>query len=151
MTGTSRKNSPFGNRMERARVLLRSVDRNERRTEEHSRQIVDLVLILDPDLRAAARRDGIKMPHGTGVTPLATYENERSRVEAQTPQNKEGSLHSRKICQTHSIFKEEYKPGIEGMIVDLHTGPLGGVTHLDIRLGDGELVSNVPVEYLRAA
>jgi hypothetical protein len=29
------------------RVLLRSVDRNERRTEEHSRQIVDLVLILD--------------------------------------------------------------------------------------------------------
>ena len=37
------------------------------------------------------------------------------------------------------------------MIVDWHTGLLGGVTHVNIRLGDGEFVNDVPVEYFRAA
>ena len=52
----------------------------------------------------------------------------------------------------HTLFsKKEYKPGAEGMIVETHAGPLGGVTHVNIRLGDGEFVNNVPVEYFRAA
>ena len=29
-------------------------------------------------------------------------------------------------------------------------GPLGGVTHLDVRLGDGELVRKVPIDYFMA-
>jgi hypothetical protein len=37
------------------------------------------------------------------------------------------------------------------MIVNWHTGPLGGVTHVNIHLADGEFVNNVPVEYFRAA
>jgi hypothetical protein len=49
------------------------------------------------------------------------------------------------------LSKKEYPPGVEGMIVDMHTGPLGGVTHLDIRLTEGEFVNGVPVEYFRAA
>jgi hypothetical protein len=46
--------------------------------------------------------------------------------------------------------KKEYLPGLEGMITKMHTGPLGGVSHLDIRLGDSEFVIKVPVEYFRA-
>jgi hypothetical protein len=52
----------------------------------------------------------------------------------------------------HTLFsKKEYPPGTEGMIVNWHTGPLGGVTHVNIRLGDGKFVNNVPGEYFRAA
>jgi hypothetical protein len=52
----------------------------------------------------------------------------------------------------HTLFsKKEYPPGTEGMIVNWHTGLLGGVTHVNIRLAEGEFVNNVPVEYFRAA
>ena len=32
----------------------------------------------------------------------------------------------------------------------IHTGPLGGVTHVDLRLPDGEFVAEVAIEYFLA-
>jgi hypothetical protein len=65
---------------------------------------------------------------------------------------KDGPVVFTKKYVKHTLFsKKEYTPGTEGMITKMHTGFLGGVTHLDIRLGEGEFVNNVPVEYFRAA
>jgi hypothetical protein len=43
------------------------------------------------------------------------------------------------------LSKKTYPQGTEGMITKIHTGPLGGVTHVDVRLSDGEFVCEVPV------
>jgi hypothetical protein len=65
---------------------------------------------------------------------------------------KDGPVIFTKRYVKHTLLsKKEYPPGVEGMIVNWHTGPLGGVTHVNIRLADGEFVNNVPVEYFRAA
>ena len=51
----------------------------------------------------------------------------------------------------HRLFpKKTYPQGTEGMITKIHTGPLGGVTHVDVRLSDGEFVCEVPVNYFLA-
>lgn len=84
-----------------------------------------------------------------------TVETDETSALASKPKllfRKDGPVVFTKKYVKHTLFsKKEYKPGVEGMIVDMHTGPLGGVPHLDIRLGDGEFVNNVPVEYFRAA
>ena len=36
------------------------------------------------------------------------------------------------------------------MITKIHPGPLGGVTHVNVRLSNGEFVNEVPVEYFLA-
>ena len=60
---------------------------------------------------------------------------------------KDGPVVFTKKYVKHTLFsKKEYNPGREGMIVNS-----GGVTHVNIRLGDGKFVDNVPVEYFRAA
>jgi hypothetical protein len=40
-----------------------------------------------------------------------------------------------------------YEQGTNGMITRVHTGPLGGITHVDVRLQDGHLVREVPIDY----
>ena len=84
-----------------------------------------------------------------------TVETEKTSALASKPKllfKKEGPIVFTRKYVKHTLFsKEEYKPGTEGMIVNWHTGPLGGVTHVNIRLGDGKFVNNVPVEYFRAA
>jgi hypothetical protein len=132
-------------------VLLRLVDRNERRAKEHSRQIVDLVLILDPHLR----RVDVNGDQMAAWYRRSTFVTDETSVLASKPLllfKKEGPIVFTKKYVKHTLFsKKEYKPGTEGMIVNWHTGPLGGVTHVNIRLEDGEFVNNVPVEYFRAA
>jgi hypothetical protein len=80
---------------------------------------------------------------------------EKTSVLASKPLllfRKNGPVVFTKNYVKHTLFsKKEYPPGTEGMIVKTHTGPLGGVTHVNIRLGDGEFVNNVPVEYFKAA
>jgi hypothetical protein len=51
------------------------------------------------------------------------------------------------ICQAPPISKETYPQGTEGMITKIHTGLLGGITHLDVRLPKGEFVREVPIDY----
>jgi len=75
-----------------------------------------------------------------------------ARVEGPTSLEEDGPVIFTKRYVKHTLLsKKEYPPGVEGMIVNWHTGPLGGVTHVNIRLADGEFVNNVPVEYFRAA
>ena len=84
-----------------------------------------------------------------------TFVTDETSVLASKPQllfRKDGPIVFTKKYVKHTLFsKKEYTPGAEGMIVNWHTGPLGGVTHVNIRLGDGKFVNNVPVEYFRAA
>lgn len=85
----------------------------------------------------------------------STLETDETSVLASKPPllfRKNGPVVFTKKYVKHTLFsKKEYPPGVEGMIVDWHTGLLGGVTHVNIRLADGEFVNNVPVEYFRAA
>jgi hypothetical protein len=48
------------------------------------------------------------------------------------------------------LSKKKYVQGTEGIITDMHTGFLGRVTHLDVRLPSGEFVRGVPVRYFLA-
>jgi len=48
------------------------------------------------------------------------------------------------------LSKEPYPQGTTGIVTRLHTGPLGGITHVDVRLEDGNFVRNVPVDFFRA-
>jgi hypothetical protein len=51
----------------------------------------------------------------------------------------------------HRLFsKKTYPQGTEGIITKIHTGPLGGVTHVNVRLPKGEFVCEVPVAYFLA-
>jgi hypothetical protein len=48
------------------------------------------------------------------------------------------------------ISKTTYKQGVSGLITRTHTGLLGGVTHVDVRLQNGEFLREVPIDYFRA-
>jgi hypothetical protein len=51
----------------------------------------------------------------------------------------------------HRLFsKKTYLQGTEGIITKIHPGPLGGVTHVNVRLPKGEFVCEVPVDYFLA-
>lgn len=51
----------------------------------------------------------------------------------------------------HTLFsKKTYAQGKSGIVTLLHKGPLGGITHVDIRLKDGEFLLEVPIDYFRA-
>jgi hypothetical protein len=51
----------------------------------------------------------------------------------------------------HGCFsKKKYVQGTEGIVTKIHTGLLGGVTHLDVRLPGGEFVREVPINYFLA-
>jgi hypothetical protein len=43
--------------------------------------------------------------------------------------------------------KKTYGRGLGGIVTKLHKGPGGEITHLHIRLGDGEVLPAVPIEY----
>ena len=57
---------------------------------------------------------------------------------------------TRNYVENRLLSKKAYAQGTEGMITKIHTGPVGEVTHVDIRLGDGEFVREVPIDYFRA-
>lgn len=46
--------------------------------------------------------------------------------------------------------KKEYQQGTSSPVKELHTGLLGKMTHVDVRLADGKFVRDVPVDYFRA-
>jgi hypothetical protein len=48
------------------------------------------------------------------------------------------------------LSKKVYTQGTTGLITRTHEGPLCGITHVDVRLPDGEFVREVPVDYFRA-
>ena len=51
---------------------------------------------------------------------------------------------------THGFFKDKtYPQGRRGVVLQEHTF-LGKVTHVDLRLPDGEFLFEVPVDYIKA-
>jgi hypothetical protein len=48
------------------------------------------------------------------------------------------------------ISKKTYGQGKSGVVPHIHKGPLGGITHVDIRLPDGEFVCEVPIDFFKA-
>jgi hypothetical protein len=48
------------------------------------------------------------------------------------------------------LSKSTYGRGTSGLVTNIHTGPRGEITHIDLRLPDGKLVREVPVDYFRA-
>jgi hypothetical protein len=50
----------------------------------------------------------------------------------------------------HTLFsKKKYPQGRKGLITHPHRGLLGEITHVDVRLTDGERVREVPVDFFR--
>jgi hypothetical protein len=58
-------------------------------------------------------------------------------------------LHER-LCQAPLTFQETIRAEDPGIITKIHPGPLGEVTHLDVRLPKGEFLREVPIDYFRA-
>lgn len=48
-----------------------------------------------------------------------------------------------------SLSKKTYAQGKSGIVTYIHKGPLGEITHVDIRLKDGEFLRDVPIDYFR--
>jgi hypothetical protein len=48
------------------------------------------------------------------------------------------------------VGKKPYGHGTQGIITNIHYGPLGGVTHVDVRLPKGEFLREVPVDFFLA-
>ena len=57
---------------------------------------------------------------------------------------------TRKYVKHTLLSKKTYPQGTPGIITHPHKGPLGGVTHVDIRLPEGEFVCEVPIDVLKA-
>jgi hypothetical protein len=50
--------------------------------------------------------------------------------------------------EKHTLFsKKTYKQGKKAIITRSHRGPLDQITHVDVRLNDGERVREVPVDF----
>jgi hypothetical protein len=45
------------------------------------------------------------------------------------------------------ISKKTYPQGLKVLIARPHRGPLGKITHVDVRLADGQRVREVPIDY----
>ena len=115
------------------------------------RQNVDLVLVLDPTL-AAVDANGDQM--ATWTYKRATITAADASVLASKPQllfRTNGPVVFTKDYVKHRLFsKKTYSQGTQGIITKIHTGPLGGVTHVNVRLPKGEFVCEVPVDYFLA-
>jgi hypothetical protein len=62
-----------------------------------------------------------------------------------------GNIVFTKPYTNHTLFSEkEYGQGTAGIITRLHTGFLGGIARVDVRLKDGTFVRDVPVDHFRA-
>lgn len=75
--------------------------------------------------------------------------NPTRRVRVLFAEN-ETIVFTRKYVKHTLLSKKTYPQGTTGIIVHPHKGPLGGVTHVDIRLPDGKFVYEVPIDFFKA-
>jgi hypothetical protein len=62
-----------------------------------------------------------------------------------------GALVFTKPYVKHTLLsKKEYGQGTTGIVTRLHTGLLGRIRRVDVRLADGTFVRDVPLRYFRA-
>jgi hypothetical protein len=75
--------------------------------------------------------------------------NPTRRVRVLFAEN-ETIVFTRKYVKHTLLSKKTYPQGTTGIIIHPHKGPLGGVTHVDIRLPDGKFVYEVPIDFFKA-
>jgi hypothetical protein len=59
-------------------------------------------------------------------------------------------IFTREYVKDTLLAKRTYAQGKSGVVTYIHKSPLGGITHVDIRLKEGEFLLEVPVDYFRA-
>jgi hypothetical protein len=108
-------------------------------------QNVDLVLVLVPILPAV---------DANGDQMATQWTFRRSNLTEPGPKllfRLNGSIVFTKDYVKHTLLsKKKYGQGTTGIITRIHKGPLCGITHLDVRLPEGEFVREVPIDYFLA-
>jgi hypothetical protein len=89
-----------------------------------------------------------------GVQMASRWAFRRSRLKDGDPEllfRLNGDIVFTKDYVKHTLFtKKPYGHGTQGIITNIHYGPLGGVSHVDVRLPKGEFVREVPVNFFLA-
>ncbi len=80
---------------------------------------------------------------------LKTTETPPRKVRVLFAEN-ETVVFTRKYVKHTLLSKKEYGQGKSAIVTNIHKGPLGGITHVDIRLPEGEFVCEVPIDYFKA-
>jgi hypothetical protein len=80
---------------------------------------------------------------------LKTTETPARKVRVLFAEN-ETVVFTRKYVKHTLLSKKTYGQGQGAIVTNIHKGPLGGITHVDIRLPDGEFVCEVPIDVLKA-
>jgi nucleoside 2-deoxyribosyltransferase len=83
----------------------------------------------------------------TRLDDLNAVVQERSRFPRIRFAQGNTVVFTREYVEHTSVSTKTYAPGISALVAHVHTGPSGGITHVDIRLPDGKLVRRVPVDY----
>jgi hypothetical protein len=113
--------------------------------------MVDLVLGCGFTLTAA---DVNEDQMATWTYQRRTVATEKTSVVTSKPPllfRKHGPVVFTKDYVKQRLFSsKKYVQGTEGIITEMHTGFLGKVTHLDVRLPSGEFVREVPIRYFLA-
>jgi hypothetical protein len=67
---------------------------------------------------------------------------------SRKPRSRVPPSHSREIMEKHTLFsKNTYAREKKAIITRPHRGLLDQITHVDVRLNDGERVREVPVDF----
>jgi hypothetical protein len=105
-----------------------------------------LVLGLEATLRAVDMNED-QMARARGY--LKTTETPARKVRVLFAEN-ETVVFTRKYVKHTLLSKKEYGQGQGAIVTNIHKGPLGGITHVDIRLPEGEFVCEVPIDFFKA-
>jgi hypothetical protein len=84
------------------------------------------------------------------VQGRATYRRSSIAGSADLLFREDGAVvFTRNYVENRLLSKKTYPQGTAGIITKIHTGPLDVITHVDIRLPDGEFLREVPVNYFK--
>jgi len=113
--------------------------------------MIDLVLVWDP--LAAVDVNGNQM--ATWSYKRASLTASDTSALASKPEllfRPNGPVVFTKNYVKETLFskKTSVTQGTSAVITRIHKGPLGGITHLDVRLPKGAFVREVPIDYFRA-
>ena len=119
-------------------------DHLQQHTISEPRQTVDLALILDPTLAAVDANWGDQMARAPDYI-------RKANSDEKVPALKENGnvVFTKGFTRETWLSKKPYPQGTTGIVTRLHTGLLGEIRRVDVRLEDGNFVRNVPVDFFR--
>jgi hypothetical protein len=89
-----------------------------------------------------------------GVQMASRWAFRRSKLDDLDPEllfRLNGDIVFTKDYVKHTLFTKKPHPhGTQGIITKIHYSPLGGTSHVDVRLPKGEFLREVPVNYFLA-